>query len=144
MNFWRRVRIYILGLGIGSLMVLFLFGDRGCGGWLPGNRVKTSIMESLFETSEYTNCKLTCNEFTKEKIQDIIIEGTVLFKESETKIDPRQYKIEYKESSLTFAVPTDPDLPVYILDVFKNECPSCDTVSKELNRTVKLNFKKKK
>lgn len=144
MSFWRRVRLYILGIGIGSLMVLFLFGDRGCGGWLPGNRVKTSIMESLFETSEYTDCKLTCNEFTKEKIQDIIVKGTVLFKESNTKSDPREYKLQYEETSLTFAVPTDSESPVYILDVFEKDCAACDTVSKKLNRTVKLNFKKSK
>ena len=144
MTIWRRIRLYILGLGIGSLMVLFLFGDRGCGGWLPGNRVKTSIMESLFETSDYTDCKLTCNEFTKEKIQDIIVKGTVLFNESKTKSDPREYTLQYEDNFLMFAVPTDSEAPVYILDEFQKECLACDTVSKKLNRTVKLNFKKTK
>lgn len=144
MSFWRRVRLYILGLGIGSLMVLFFFGDRGCGGWLPANRVKTSIMESILLTSEYTDCKLQCNEFTKEKIQDLIVKGSVNFKESKTKTDPREYKINYEQDTLWFSVSTNPDEPVFILDYFEKDCAQCDSVSQEMNRTVKLNFRKSK
>ena len=144
MSFWKRVRVYLIGVGIGSLMVLFFFGDRGCGGWLPGNRVKTSIIESTFVSSEYIDCKLTCNGFTREKIQNIILEGDVLFDESKTKEDPREYVIEQASSRLIFAVPTNKENPVYFIDSFENDCAQCDTVSKKLNKTIKLNFKKKK
>jgi hypothetical protein len=144
MSFWKRVRVYILGLGIGSLMVLFLFGDRGCGGWLPANRVKTSIMESIFETSDFIDCKLKCNNFTQKKIENLILEGDVLFKESKTDEDPREYIIEHKSEKLVFAVPVDTEAPVYILDNFENTCVECDSVSKKFDRTIKLNFKKRK
>lgn len=144
MSFWKRVRVYIIGVGIGSLMVLFFFGDRGCGGWLPSNRVKTSIIESIFETSDYIDCKLTCNGFTKEKIENLILNGDVLFKESKTKEDPREYVIEHDSTRLIFAIPTNNEEPVYLIDNFEKVCTQCDSVSKKFNRTIKLNFKKKK
>ncbi len=144
MSFWKRIRVYIIGVGIGSLMVLFLFGDRGCGGWLPGNRVKTSIIESIFETSDLIDCKLTCNGFTKEKVEDLILKGIVLFKQSKTDTDPREYIIEHESKQLTFAVPVDSEYPIYLIDNFKENCTECDSVSNKFDRTIKLNFKKKK
>ena len=143
MSFWKRLRVYLLGLGIGSLMVLFFFGDRGCGGWLPGNRVKTSIMETTFVTSDRINCKLYCNEFTAESIANLVVRGSVNFEKSKTKENPREYLIEYENKQLMFSVPIDSGENVFIVDNFENKCPDCDTNSKKMDRKIKLKFPKK-
>lgn len=143
MSFWRRLRFYLIGIGIGSLMVLFFFGDRGCGGWLPSNRVKTSIINAKFTSSDFIDCKLQCNDYTAETITEFIQKAEVNFNSSKKDSDPKEYVLEHNEKTLIFAIPSDPELPVYIIDKFEKECVSCDTLSKEYDKLIKLPFKKK-
>ncbi len=143
MSFWKRIRVYAIGFGLGLVMTSYFFGDRGGCNILPGNDVKKNIMTTKFNTSNYIDCKLVCNDFTAESIVEIITEGAVYFKESNVQSNPREYVLKLKGKKLVFAVDPAHYDPTYFMDDFENECPQCDSLSKELNRNIKLPFKKK-
>jgi hypothetical protein len=41
-SFWRRLRYYGIGFGIGLILTFGIFNTRGCS-WMPGNRVKEAM-----------------------------------------------------------------------------------------------------
>ena len=43
MNFRQRLARYGLGIGIGILLSVYFFSGRGCGDWLPANRIRADI-----------------------------------------------------------------------------------------------------
>lgn len=45
-SIWRRLMYYGIGLLVGLLFVLILFGTRGCN-WLPKNRIKASVFSQI-------------------------------------------------------------------------------------------------
>ena len=125
-------------------MVLFFFGDRGCGGFLPERRVKDTIITRRFTSSELIDCKLKCNGYTLQSITEFIEESDVNFDISKKTTDPQEYHLEYKGKTLVFGLPKDYEIPAYIIDQFEEECYECDTLSNEYNKDLKQPFKKKK
>lgn len=61
MSFWKRIRIYAIGFGLGLLITSYFFGDRGGCNIFPSNDVRKNIMTSKFTSSDYLDCKLICN-----------------------------------------------------------------------------------
>ena len=45
-TFLRRLVYYLIGFGIGLIMVIFFFQNRGCS-WLPENKVKETILRKI-------------------------------------------------------------------------------------------------
>ena len=79
-SFWRRLRYYGLGFGLGLILTFGIFNTRGCS-WMPENRVKDAINKRvwIFDNqsiqSFYTLHKLNDKKFHR-LIQDADISFT--------------------------------------------------------------------
>lgn len=100
MKFWRRLRYYGIGLGIGLLLVFFIFNGRGCS-WLPGNRVLSDVADSHILISEKARCQLSCLEIKDIEIYELFSDGNgdVLFDESLPRHEPKMYMVESPDES---------------------------------------------
>jgi hypothetical protein len=56
--------------------------------WMPGERVKTEIIERKFKISQKVYCKFDCANFNKDSLNIIIKSSVVNFKESWVKGKP--------------------------------------------------------
>lgn len=80
-NFFRRLKYYGIGFGIGLIFVVFFFGNRGCA-WYPENRVKNTIFNRILVVSDTEMVKLKNLGLTKKDLVLAINEGDVDFKKS--------------------------------------------------------------
>ena len=88
MTFWRRLRIYLVGVGLGLIIVYVFFNDRDLSGWTPQGRVLTTIDSSAATISERARCQLRCNNFEVEDWRKIHSTASVNFSESSTQKKP--------------------------------------------------------
>lgn len=88
MTFWRRLRTYLVGVGLGLLLVYVIFGDRDLSFWTPQGRVLTAIDSSEQSLSEKAICQMACLNITKADILEIQKTASVDFSESETQKKP--------------------------------------------------------
>ena len=103
MNFLNRLKFYLIGLGLGLLLIYSLFKDREWD-WLPENKVKKFILETPLKINlKKDQTAILTDQFSK-KIFDLIINGNVNFSESKTKFTNKKYVIEYKNSSALFNI----------------------------------------
>jgi hypothetical protein len=92
-SFIRRLKYYGIGFGIGLIFVLFFFQNRGCS-WLPGNRVKNSVLDRVLVVSDEEAAKLKSFGIGEEELVNVLNDGKVLFKESKKEGNPQVYVIE--------------------------------------------------
>jgi len=102
MSFARRIRLFILGILIGSLVVWgFLFRGRTFPAWTPEGRVLEALHEHPIRISSEARCMLNCNHITDEDILSLIADGDVLFSESDIRgKDIPEYVVEGKGKNL--------------------------------------------
>ena len=102
MSFARRIRLFIIGILIGSLVVWgFLFRGRTFPAWTPEGRVLEALQEHPIRISSEARCMLNCNHITDEDILALIADGDVLFSESDIRgKDIPEYVIEGKGKNL--------------------------------------------
>lgn len=95
MTFGRRLRTYLIGVGLGLLMVYIFFGDRDISSWTPEGRVLTTIDSSTMIISERAKCQMMCLELNDSAIYKIQDFASVNFSESSTRKKPCPvYKLE--------------------------------------------------
>jgi len=95
MTFWRRLRTYLIGVGLGLLIVYLIFGDRELNSWTPQKRILTAIDSSDVTISERAICQLTCLKMNKADWEKVQHNASVNFSESSTKKKPCPvYKLE--------------------------------------------------
>lgn len=58
MNFWRRLKLYGLGFGMGLLIVWAMFGNRSCVS--PNEQKMQELVFQYFKLSDRAKCKLQC------------------------------------------------------------------------------------
>ena len=92
-SFLRRLKYYGIGFGIGLIFVLFFFQNRGCS-WLPGNRVKNSVLDRVLVVSDEEAAKLKSFGIDEAELVNVLNDGKVLFKESKKAGNPQVYVIE--------------------------------------------------
>lgn len=93
-KFKNRIKYYLIGFSFGIVAVIFFFGGRGCA-WLPENRVKNTISENAIIYGDSIKSVLECLNKSNEDIYALLNNsGDVNFKESQTKVNPKQYLIE--------------------------------------------------
>lgn len=69
-SFWRRLRYYGIGFGLGLILTFGIFNTRGCS-WMPENRVKEAmnkriwLIDSQWKDSFYKAHKLNDRKFYK-------------------------------------------------------------------------------
>ena len=102
MSFARRIRLFIIGILIGSLVVWgFLFRGRTFPAWTPEGRVLEALHEYPIRISSEARCMLNCNQIKDEDILALIADGDVLFSESDIRgKDIPEYVVEGKGKNL--------------------------------------------
>ncbi len=97
----RRLRIYGFGVGLGLLLAwaLFLRGrnTKNYTLWTPNNRILEEIrLDQNLETSDKFWCEIRCIGFSSIEYKELLNDGEVDFGESQTKIWPRMYRVEFE------------------------------------------------
>ena len=91
-NFFRRLKLYGIGFGIGLVCVFLFFRNRGCN-WLPENRVKSSIIERVIIVHEDEISAFKALGITDVQLNKIIQNSSISFSESKKEGEPKAYKL---------------------------------------------------
>ncbi|MBW7868522.1 MAG: hypothetical protein H3C31_09385 [Brumimicrobium sp.] len=99
-KFWAKFRYFSIGLVLGTIFVLVVFGDRACS-WLPGHRIKEDILGKVIVFPEDQLDALNAMGISGENISDIITHGKILFSESVKKptVYPKAYVLELTDGN---------------------------------------------
>jgi hypothetical protein len=92
-SIFQRLKYYGVGFGIGLFFVLFFFQNRGCS-WLPGNRVKNSILDRVLVLPDSEIPLLKKYGMTRNDLAMVLNDGEVLYDESQKKGNPKVYVIQ--------------------------------------------------
>lgn len=105
MEFAKRVVWYLFGALIGVIFVYSWFGNRtdiSCN-YFPDARVKGDIQKKTINYDIETLTMLSSSGLDSTNISDLIIDGDVVFKKSNTKLDScKTYFIENKNMNAVF------------------------------------------
>ncbi len=126
MTWGRRIKLYLVGFGIGIFVCWLMFfknGGRDLGGWLPGSRVLKFIgISKKIEADSLMLCKLKCEGITMEEIRKSTVDGDVDFGKSQTDKEPHheydvKLKIDGKDLEMYFSTNMK-DSTVKLLQVY--------------------------
>ena len=92
-SFLRRLKYYGFGFGIGCIFVFFFFQNRGCS-WLPGNRVKNSILDRVIVANDIELAFMKSEGVTYDDILSVLNDGDVNFGDSKKDGETQVYIIE--------------------------------------------------
>ncbi len=92
-SFWRRLKFYGFGFGIGLVFVVVFFQNRGCS-WLPSNRVKNSFLERLIVLPESQKALMLSKNLTEKDIINVLNDGDVNFEKSIKQGKTKVYLLE--------------------------------------------------
>ena len=98
-NFFRRLKIYGIGFGIGLICVFLFFRNRGCN-WLPENRVKSSFIERVIVVHEEEMPAFKALALNEKQLNDLIQNSSISFSESKKKGEPKAVGIGKSEQLL--------------------------------------------
>ncbi len=98
----KRFFYYIVGFTIGAIFIYFLLiRGRSFDFWMPGERVKTEIIERKAVISEKAICQFDCLNLNKDSISSIIKKSEVNFEKSSVREKPcKQYLLEINEEKI--------------------------------------------
>lgn len=109
MTLFQRFKRYLLGVGLGIILVFFFFGNRGDSikGWLPNERVMKRLRETHLQLPDSLKCRLQCANLDSASVKNLFEEGNVRFRRSETKQEPKIYRVDFEQHTppvqLTFS-----------------------------------------
>ena len=87
MEFIHRLKYYLIGVGIGSVLVFFMFGSRNdiqCS-YFPNERVLKNISQKNLIFSPKAKCQFDCLGNDSSIVNSLVYGGDVDFKKSDTK-----------------------------------------------------------
>ncbi len=101
MTWGRRIRLYLVGFGLGLIICWIIFfknGNRDLSGWLPGSRVTKFISYSKkLNADSSLICKLKCIGISIDDIRKATATGDVDFGKSDTHKEPdHEYDVNIK------------------------------------------------
>lgn len=94
-NFFRRLKYYGIGFGIGLLFVIFFFKNKGCA-WTPENRVKTAIFERLLVINEKNKSELIKLNLSEKEFIQILRNSDIDFQKSKKTDQFKVYHFDCK------------------------------------------------
>ncbi len=105
MTFWKRLRTYLVGVGLGLVLVFIFFGDRDLTSWTPSGRILITIDSSEQMISPMAICQLECLDIDKSKLPEILDLADINYSESNTRKEPcpiyfLESKSEYSDTQL--------------------------------------------
>jgi hypothetical protein len=96
----RRFFIFSIGFLMGCVLVYTTFfkdSERDFyGSWLPEGRVIKKIRLSLDRTTDLYACQLKSAGIFESEMDLLLEDGSIDFSASETKINPRIYRVDYE------------------------------------------------
>ena len=103
MKFWQRLRVYLIGVAIGVVLSILLFGGRGCD-WTPTNRVKKRVFSGEIYTSDGLFCQMECQDLDSAAVYEFIDAADVDFSLSETQSTPKVYHLSHEGEVMKIAL----------------------------------------
>jgi len=97
-NFFRRLKYYGIGFGIGLLFVIFFFKNKGCA-WTPENRVKTAIFERLLVINDENKNELEKLNLSEKELIQILRNSDIDFQKSKKTDQFKVYHFDCKTKS---------------------------------------------
>jgi hypothetical protein len=95
----RRFTLFGFGLGGGLILVFLMFSQKQCS-WLPGNMVRSKIvnsqLKSYYSDSCISNAGVSINE-----IYTSISNSRIDFSQSQTKVKPKSYYLKISEGNIS-------------------------------------------
>ena len=85
--FFRRLKLYGFGLGLGMVLSYGFFHDR-YPTWLPGSIIMEELNQFQITYAEKAVCFMKCRNISKDGIQEVLANGGVIFSESEPRAEP--------------------------------------------------------
>lgn len=104
--FFKRLKVYAIGFGIGCIFVFFFFQNRGCS-WLPDNRVKNSILDRAIVIQEDVAQSFDEKGINDKAIIELLNSGKVNFKKSQKDGPSKTYLIYKDNLRLYFTLPEE-------------------------------------
>jgi len=98
MPFWKKLLYYLGGVGLGVVMVMFIFGDRDiqCS-YFPNDRVLYDLRKKELTIPIDVEMRMEELRLDTTDINQLLLSGKVLFGESDTQKDScKTYWISYK------------------------------------------------
>lgn len=86
MTFWRRLRFYGIGFGIGLLIVYALFGNRSCAS--PGEVKMRELAFQYFRLSDKALCKMKCLNMNNDVLKIYLRHFEINYDKSEVRREP--------------------------------------------------------
>jgi hypothetical protein len=82
---WRRIRTYLVGVGIGLISCYFIFGTRGCKSLTPGmlKLDQLATKDSVFY-SDTAMCEMNCQKISKAEVIESFTYGKIDTKKSQS------------------------------------------------------------
>ena len=105
-TFWKRLRYYGIGFGIGCLFIFFFFQNRACS-WLPDNRIKNSILDRTIVINEDVSDLMRDKGIKDSEIIAVLNEGKVNFKLSDKEGHSKTYLVYKDDLKLFFTLPEE-------------------------------------
>jgi hypothetical protein len=105
-TFWKRLRYYGIGFGIGCIFVFFFFQNRACS-WLPDNRIKNSILDRTIVIQEDESDLLKSKGIKDDEIIEILNSGKINFKLSDKNSESKVYLLYKDDLKLFFTLPEE-------------------------------------
>ena len=95
MSFGKRLRLYLTGVLVGGVFVVFIFNDRLSilTDWLPNNRVINFIEETYLGADSMAVCQAECLDIDVSGIESRLSDADVMFDKSETKGELKTYLV---------------------------------------------------
>ncbi|MEO6883241.1 MAG: DUF4258 domain-containing protein [Bacteroidia bacterium] len=82
MTFARRVRLYFVGILLGTLSVVMIFRNRGCRMMTPGTVKLDQLAIQTRLYSDSATCLMKCEHIDTAAVQEIFYNGKINFKAS--------------------------------------------------------------
>ena len=105
---------------MGLIFVFFFFQNRGCS-WLPGNRVKNTLLGRLIVVSDATEATMNERGLNEEDIIAVLNDGDVDFEGSEKEGESKVYIIEREGVSYAFTMPYESFISEVFIDAKKGD-----------------------
>jgi hypothetical protein len=135
-KFKNRIKVYLIGFGLGLVLMFFMFGNRACS-WLPENRVKNMIAEKDIYIGDSMADAMECLNVNNDDIYRLLNdEGDIDFTRSKTEGNPKiylfqGYKLD-KDITITYALG---DSTAEVVD-FEYEGTPCSSTKSNDNKTI--------
>ena len=125
MDFKRRLRLFVIGILLGSGFVyVVLIRNTNFPAWTPNDRVIEQLKENAISISTKLQCQLTAAGLVDKDVAFVLADGKVIFSESKVRDVPeKKYVIEGKASDgRVFKILFTPStFKTFALEIAKNE-----------------------